>query len=273
MPPSNASRTAGPARVATPAAQLPDHDALRAFFSGKRRSDRRNARFRVELHANGERLYGRTVDLSEGGVLVRVPDDEARSTMPMPALLETMRLLEEKFQTGVSVGFPTLGVQIPVTPIRLASQPADGDGFLLGFRFDRPLTHTETRKLLPTFSIPRGPLASLAKARTLHALVFVESEAVIGPALAGRVTALQGATLDVRAEASAAAANGDAASELLRDRAARLRVTESGRRLWEGPVRVVYATDASDGLGGVEVRVEAEVDLPPPVAKHFRARA
>jgi hypothetical protein len=272
MPPSNGSRGAGATRAPASVPQLPDHDALRAFFSGKRRSDRRAARFRVELHGNGERVVGRTVDLSEGGVLVRIPDDEAHPPETLPALLETMRLLEEHFQTGVTVGFPTLGLQIPVTPIRLSSQPAEGDGFLLGFRFDRALTHMETRKLLPTFAIPRGPLSSVSKSAALHALVFVESEAVIGPVLAGRVTALQDGTLDVRAEPSSAAPDGASAAALLRDRAARVRVTEAGKKLWEGPVRVVFAADASDGLGGVEVRVEAEAAMPPTVARLFRPR-
>jgi hypothetical protein len=273
MSSTNGSGAAG-TRVAGSPSPVPDHDALKAFFSGKRRSDRRAVRLRVELHGNGKRVVGRSVDVSEGGVLVRIPDDEAPAPETLPAMLQTMKLLEEHFQTGVVIGFPSVAVRVPVTPIRLSSQPADGEGYLLGFRFDRALEPDEVAKLLPTPAAARGPLAFVAKAgAALQALVFVESEAVMGPALAGVVTAQQGATLEVRAEASAAASNAESAAAVLRDRAARLRVSEAGKTLWEGPVRVVSTADAADGFGGVDVRVEAEAALPAGVVRRFRPRA
>jgi hypothetical protein len=247
---------------------------LRAFFTGKRRSDPRPVRLRVDLHGNGKRVTGRSVDVSEGGVLVRLPDDEASPPQTMPAMLETLKLLEEHFQKGVVIGFPSVGIRVPVTPIRLASQPDDAPGFLLGFRFDRALEPDEVAKLLPASSAPRGPLGNVVKdGAALQALVFVESPQVLGPVLAGRVWAQEGSTVDVRVEPSAAAPDTSATSGLLRDRPARLRVVEAGKALWEGPVHVVATGDAADGFGGTDVRVEAEGALPPALTKRFRSRA
>jgi hypothetical protein len=273
MPSPDGSRTVGAARVSGSPAQVPDHDALRAFFSGKRRSDRRPVRLRVDLHGDGKRVVGRSVDVSEGGVLVRIPDDEASPPPPMPAMLETLKLLEEHFQKGVVLGFPSIGIRVPVTPIRLASQPDDAPGFLLGFRFDRALEPDEGAKLVPASAAIRGPLATITRdGVALQALVFVESPVVVGPVLVGRVWAHEASTLDVRVESTAAAPTSEAASALLRDRPARLRLLEAGRTLWEGPVHVVATTDAADGFGGTDVRVEAEGVLPPALARRFRPR-
>src|SRR5262245_6580866 len=270
---SDGSEKVGNSRTPQNGKKVPDHDAMRAFFSGKRKTDRKAVRHKVEVHGKGNRVVGRTVDVSEGGVLVRIMDEASGTPQPRSSMLATMKSLEAHFQTGVVLGFPALAIRIPVTPIRLSDPPSDDEGFLLGFKFDRALEPEEAAKLLPPTSAPVGPLPFVPKPGvTFDALAFAEGLASTEPVLCGRVVGMDGSMLDVRATDPAAAASPEAAASLVRDRQVRLQVIEGDVTVWTGPVHLLAASKAPGAAGGVELRFETAESFPVPFALRFAPR-
>ncbi len=259
------------------AAEPPADDPLRAFLSGKRRAPRHPSALKVVLHGNGQTVAGRTVDLSAGGALVRVPDGELGGSAPVPSLIDLLSLVEKHFQSGVEIEFPSRSLRMPTVLVRMTTPPGETGYVLLGCRFVKSLSEAERAHLLPEeASIPKSPLSFVPKAgATVQALVFLERPDLAGP-IVGAVAAIEGARFDVRFESSAAPTAG-AAEDLLGDRTARVRVIETGAVLWEGAAKIVCAAPAPSGdtrapACGVDVRFDAGTPLSPALSKRFRER-
>lgn len=252
--------------------EAPADDPLRAFLSGKRRSERHPVLFRVALSGGGQAVHGRTVDVSAGGVLIRVPDEEVGASGPPPPLLDLLGLVEKHLQGEIEIAFPEISVRVPGTLVRMTVPPGEGGYFLLGCRFARPLAPAERERLLPAeTAAARGPLALAPRpGATVQALVFVERPDLAGP-LAGLVVGVESGRFDVRFD-SAAASTAGAAESLLGDRTARVRLLEGGALLWEGAARILHARPVTAPARGVDVRFEAGSPLPKAAASRFRKR-
>lgn len=136
-------------------------------FSGKRLSERRALDVRVELIGGGVTLHGRAVDLSTGGVAVRLNERTLQGFREASDAVSAFRVLERHFTSGLVVRFPVQGdVRVPARIVRIVASPRPGGDLDVGLRFARPLGAdewarvTETRRLaaIPTLApVAPGP--------------------------------------------------------------------------------------------------------------------
>ena len=126
------------------------HDA-HAHFSGKRHTERRTLDARVELVGGGVTIHGRAVDVSTGGVAVRLAERTLQGFKEATDALSAFRVIERHFTSGVVVRFPVHGdIRIPARVVRVVAAPKPGGELSLGLKFARPLAADEWARITET---------------------------------------------------------------------------------------------------------------------------
>ena len=260
-------------------ASAPVDDPLKAFLSGKRRSERRASAVPLELRGPHGRFAATVLDLSEGGVLVRI-DDEAFVDAGPAGFLE---LVERHFQKGFEAWFTKEGLGIPAEVVRMMVDPDEGGHVRLGCRFQRELTPGETARLLlgdwealtpvgPGGAKVHEPLPLAPRPGVLaFLLVYDDGAEVVGPRYTARVVGLSDHALAGRIEGPGVMEPATVASRLGAG-AIRFRLLVAGAVLWESAGRLVSALPSLEPSPGVEVRIECPEPPPKSVARQFRRR-
>jgi hypothetical protein len=121
-----------------------EHDV----FSGKRKSPRRGRHITVRCIGPAGRWYaGRTVDISQGGMLVEITDPdfiplgESRDLIPFAARVAL------QFPQGMDAAFGDGAVQVHANVVRLVSKVGGRPLILLGCQFDPALSEFDCRLL------------------------------------------------------------------------------------------------------------------------------
>jgi hypothetical protein len=117
-------------------------------FSGKRKSPRRGRHIAVRCIGPAGRWYaGRTVDISQGGMLVEITDPdfvplgESRDLIPFAARVAL------QFPQGMDASFGDGAVQVHANVVRLVSKVGGRPLLLLGCQFDPALSEFDCRLL------------------------------------------------------------------------------------------------------------------------------
>lgn len=122
-----------------------------AHFSGKRQTERRGLDARVELVGGGVTIHGRAVDVSTGGVAVRLSERTLQGFKEATDAISAFRVIERHFTSGVVVRFPVNGdIRIPARVVRVVAAPRVGGEVSLGLKFARPLAADEWARITET---------------------------------------------------------------------------------------------------------------------------
>lgn len=218
-----------------------------AHFSGKRQTERRGLDARVELVGGGVTIHGRAVDVSTGGVAVRLSERTLQGFKEATDAISAFRVIERHFTSGVVVRFPVHGdIRIPARVVRVVAAPRVGGEVSLGLKFARPLAADEWARITET----RRPtvVPALAPVRSGPAIQVMVTDPDAGPICL--LKAIRGATSFVEGRVDA-----QRARSVVELRAALgvetrpVRVTCGDATLWSGDAiaRDVHAS-STDGL-------------------------
>ena len=218
-----------------------------AHFSGKRQTERRGLDTRVELVGGGVTIHGRAVDVSTGGVAVKLSERTLQGFKEATDAISAFRVIERHFTSGVVGRFPVNGdIRVPARVVRVIAAPRTGGEMSLGLKFARPLAADEWARITDT----RRPTAvpALAPVRPGPAVQVLVTDPASGPVCLLR--ALRGATsfvegrVDAQRPMTAVELRGALGVE-----ARPVRVTCGDTTLWSGDAiaRDVHAS-STDGL-------------------------
>src|SRR5206468_3318144 len=122
-------------------------DELR-LLSGKRRAPRRRRSVQVRCIGPAGRWFaGRTVDVSRGGLLVEITDQEFLPLGEAPDLIPFAARVAMQFPHGMDVNFGDGAVQVHADIVRLVSRQGRSPLMLLGCQFEPPLSDFDCRLL------------------------------------------------------------------------------------------------------------------------------
>jgi hypothetical protein len=128
----------------------PPHDAADdgRVLSGKRKSPRRRRSIGVRCVGVGGRTFAcRTVDISEGGMLVHITDD---AFLPLDVPIDLFPFaarVNEVFPDGMEVVFGDGAVTLRATVVRLVAKPGQHPLLQLGVQFESGLNDVVCRLL------------------------------------------------------------------------------------------------------------------------------
>lgn len=252
----------------------PPHDPLRAFLSGKRRSERQACSIPVEVRGGGAIVPGVAIDLSEGGAMVKIELSALNVMKPDMGALEMLETLERYFKHGMQLVFLKEGVRAPGTLVRLSPPTKPGEGVRIGCRFERELAAEEAGRLLR--APPAAPLVPLRLAANEGAGVYLylstTDAQVAGPLHLARATGLDGAMVDARVE-SARPMSMEELGAGLSQAGLSGRLVAHGKTVWEGALQLLALRPALSMNPAVEARFSAATPFGRAVEKHFRRRA
>ncbi|MFO0931252.1 MAG: PilZ domain-containing protein [Planctomycetota bacterium] len=155
------------------------HDA-HAHFSGKRQTERRVLDARVELVGGGVTIHGRAVDVSTGGVAVRLAERTLQGFKEATDAISAFRVIERHFTSGVVVRFPVHGdIRIPARVVRVVAAPKAGGELSLGLKFARPLGADEWARITETRR--PTPIPALAPVRNGPPIQVLVTDPESGP--------------------------------------------------------------------------------------------
>ncbi len=227
-------------------------------FAGKRGSERRALDVRVELTGGGVKIQGRAVDVSTGGVAVRLHEQTLKDLRDAPDAVTAFRTLERHFTSGLVVRFPANGdVRVPARIMRVIAPSKAGGELAVGLRFARTLAPDEWANV--TGSRRPTPVPALAPVRRGPPVQVLVTDAAAGPVCLLR--ALRGASSFV--EGSVEGPRARTADDLrasLGLEARPTRVTVGADVLWSGDARArdVHASSTE----GLCVTLETASPLP-----------
>lgn len=252
----------------------PAYDPLRAFLSGKRRSERQVCSIPVEVRGGGAAVPGVAIDLSEGGSMIRIELSALNVMKPDMGPLEVLETLERYFKHGMQLLFLKEGIRVPGTLVRMSPPTMPEEGVRIGCRFERELANDEAARLLR--APPAAPLVPLRLApkdgEGLYVYLAAPADAqVAGPLHLARVTGLDVALLDARVEPSRPMSMDDIGAGLSQQ-GLMGRVVANGKTLWEGSLRLQALRPALSMNPAVDARFSAPMPFGRGVEKHFRRR-
>ncbi len=257
-----------------PTDSAPANDPLRAFLSGKRRSERQACNLAVEMRGGGAVVPGTAIDLSEGGAMVRVELSALNVMKPEMSPFELLETLERYFRNGMQLVFLREGVRVPGTLVRLSPPTKPGEDVRIGCRFERELGSEESARLMRAPpAMPLVPLRLAPKtAEGLYIYLSTPEGALAGPLHLARATGLDGATLDARVETSRPVSLEEVGLGLSHPGLFG-RIVVNGRSIWGGPLHLEALRPALSMTPCVEGRFTTLVPFGRAVEKHFRRRS
>ncbi len=257
-----------------------ESDPLRALLSGKRAHPRLLLKLPVLARCKRGEYTGVTVDVSEGGVLMRVDREALMKAMDDDAanLIEWMH---EEFDGGFDLVFPDHGVVTETRMLRLGTRSGEEDGLFLGCSFATSLTPEQQRRLgmSSEMAIQRAPtrvhdvldgLSLLTRPNLyLQVLVFADDAGTTaGPRYIGRVRGLGERMI---AADLPARSDGDVHARL-GEHPLSLRFVHAGQAVWTTRAQLV-AAEFKDREGGmVAVGLLSEKNPPRFFRKKFFER-
>ena len=123
------------------------HDDQR-ILSGKRRAPRRRRSVAVECVGPAGRSYaGRTIDISRGGMLLEITDQEFQQTGDSQDLIPFAARVAMQFPQGMDVTFGDGALRVHAKVVRIASRPGKPPIMLLGCQFEPELSDLDCRLL------------------------------------------------------------------------------------------------------------------------------
>ena len=124
-----------------------DHpDALRAFLWGKRGSRRHPLALDVEVQAAFGDLQAMSIDVSGGGVLLRVPVAALAPDAAADGDVDPYLLVQTHFRGPCVARFPKCGVKAHIEAVRLDLRADEPDFLYVGCKFSRPLDAKQLRR-------------------------------------------------------------------------------------------------------------------------------
>ena len=257
-----------------------ESDPLRALLSGKRAHPRLLLRLPVLARCKRGEYEGSTVDISEGGVLMRMD----RAALMKAIKGEVGNLIEwmhEEFDGGFDLVFPSHGVVVETTMLRLGTRSGEEDGLFLGCSFANPLTPEQQRRLGMTneVSIERAPtrlhdvlegLSLLTRPGVyLQVLLFTDDGGTTaGPRYIGHVRGLGermfAADLPARSDGDVHARLGD--------HPLTMRFVHGGQTIWSVRAQLVAAEFKDRDGGMVAVGLLSEKNPPRFLRKRYFER-
>jgi hypothetical protein len=112
----------------------------RGLLSGKRRAKRTRRTIHVDCYGpESIRAVGQTVDVSRGGMLLEMTDDEFRAPKDPSRLVRFASRLARTFPAGMEVTFGEGAVRGHAKIVRLVASLTGKTPILLGCRFEPPL--------------------------------------------------------------------------------------------------------------------------------------
>jgi len=249
-------------------------------FSGKRGIERRVVDLRVELRGGGAVVEGRALDLSEVGVGVYL---QASALAPLGGAADAvtaLRSLERHFTSGLEVRLAgKTQIRVPAHVIRVSTAPKPSGDVVIGCRFDRPLTPTESASLLGSAATTAAatapasssgiPLPPLASGPRVQILVF-DADLGAGGGPIYLLNAARASAMAVEAAVSSASAPTiDDVRRALGRPSFPIRMTTTGGLRWEGAAKLA---DAVNGPEGIVVRIEPLAPWPAWFSKRLARR-
>lgn len=122
-------------------------DPLRAFLWGKRAAIRHALALAMEVQGTQCPVRAISLDLSAGGVLLRVPVASLTPDGEDGAEVDPFVLAETHFRGPCVARFKRHRLKVHLELVRLDYRPDEREHLFLGFRFSRPLAERQLRKL------------------------------------------------------------------------------------------------------------------------------
>lgn len=256
-------------------------DQLDLLVSGKREHPRYAVELPVRIKGVNREFDAIARDLSVGGVLIELPEDELAGREDAHlGPLEQLELIETHFRDSFDVQFNSEGVVLEAALVRMSVRPEAPDHLFLGCQFAHKLTDALQKKLgvkagdegMPGWQdVPE--LDSLPfeadPARPAYLMILDETDAVAGPRYMGPLTAMGGDLIVARIDGTTC----DDVIACLAGRDLRVRVMSGARVIWEAEASIC-ATRFMDGRRqGAEIAISPKASPGRKVRKLLRKRA
>ncbi len=260
-------------------------DPLRAFLSGKRKSERHVVSLPVTVSGVKRECEATAVDLSNGGVLLSLSEQELRQASARRNN-GYLQAIQDNFRDGFDVHFPSCRVVVEAELVRMSVQPGEDGLVFLGCRFRHALSMDQRTRLglagtvitkegvdvLPTW-LEVAPMEHMPyeprPGRQTYALVYDRSDGLSGPRYAARVTGLGEAAVCIRIDHVELS---NVTQRLGNGSQFRVSIVQGNKQLWASDATLVAARYLDTPGGGVEVALLADEPPGRNVTKHFRKR-
>jgi hypothetical protein len=247
-------------------------DPLRVFLSGKRSAKRHALEVPVTLGGAQGSLAAHTVDLSAGGVLLRIADP---ALGPEPRGFDVISRVDSHLGGGFDVVFPADQIVLEAEVVRLAIPPGEPDSLYVGARWCHPPTTEQLAALgiderhlsrgMPLDDLPYEPRAHQATS----VLVTDALSGAAGPCFAGTVVGLGPRALSL----CVVGADPIDVGARLDGRALAVSVLRHGRAVWLCSAQLVTVRYVDVAGGGLELGLFLAARPPLRVRSRFRRRS
>jgi hypothetical protein len=229
-------------------------DPLRAFLWGKRQSRRHALVLDVALEGTLGAIPAMSLDVSAGGVLLRVPTDALNPRAASDGDVDPFMLVQTHLRGACRARFEKCDVKAHVEVVRLDLRPTEPEFLYVGCRFSRALDEEQLRRFAldpkqcapELHALPSDMMPWRARGDACIGALYADDDQ---PCFEGEVLGIGPSTLCLRlqdaSEASTAANLG--AREL------RLEVFEGDRVDWETGARLSTIGFPNDGRAGLEL--------------------
>ncbi len=260
-------------------------DPLRAFLSGKRKSERHVVSLPLTISGVEAEFNATAVDLSDGGVLACIAESELQAVSSGKSG-DYLGAIQNNFRDGFDVHFTSCQVVLEAELVRMSVQPGEEGVMFLGCRFRHEVSQEQRAILglagtvitedgvdvMPTW-LEVAPMEHMPfeprPGRQTYALVYDQSDHLAGPRYAARVTGLGEAALGIRIDHVDLS---NVTRRLGNGSQFKVSIVQGSKQLWESAATLVAARYLDTPGGGVEVALLASDAPGRAVTKHFRKR-